>query len=386
MPTNFPRVRFGAFFGPFHPPSTNPTLSLTRDLELIEHMDRLGFAEAWMGEHHSGGIEIVSSPEIFMAAAAQRTRRIDLGLGVVSLPYHHPFMVADRMALLSHLAHGRVILGVGPGQLADDCRIIGIDPMENRRKMEESLDVVSRLLAGETVSEKTDWYTVDGYLHMLPYGDVRLAVTGAWSPNGPNLAGRYGAGLLSLGARTKEGIDLLSGHWDVACASANERGNTMRREDWRLLQLTHIAETEQQAIKDVSRNLLPLNNYMAQISPAAAEFTDIETLVKANNESGGGVIGTPDMLVAHIKRLQEETGGFGVYLMLQGDWADDEATRRSYELIASEVMPHFDGSMPPRARAFEETMTSDLAGAKATILAVDAARARFDAGREGQQP
>jgi limonene 1,2-monooxygenase len=378
MTTSFPPVRFGAFFGPFHLPTTNPTVALQQDLELIEHMDRLGFAEAWMGEHHSGGIEIVSSPEIFIAAAAQRTRRITLGLGVVSLPYHHPFMVADRMALLSHLTEGRVILGVGPGQLADDCRIIGIDPMENRRKMEEALSVVHRLLKGETVTEETDWYSVDGYLHMRPYGEVELAVTGAWSPNGPNLAGRYGAGLLALGARTKQGVDLLADHWKVATESAAKHGRTVRREDWRLLQLTHIAESEEKALDEVGRNLLPLNNYMAQISPAAAEYTDVEMLVKDTNESGGGLIGTPDMLVDHIKRLQAESGGFGVFLMLQGDWADSEATRNSYRLIAEQVVPHFDGSLDSRARAFEETMSSNLAGAKMTTEAVGAARQRFE--------
>jgi len=110
LPTG-PR-RFGIFLAPFHPVGQNPTLALQRDLELIEHLDRLGFDEAWIGEHHSAGFEIIASPEVFIAAAAERTRRIRLGTGVSSLPYHQPLMLADRMVLLDHLSGGRVMLGV----------------------------------------------------------------------------------------------------------------------------------------------------------------------------------------------------------------------------------------------------------------------------------
>jgi limonene 1,2-monooxygenase len=373
----YPTVRFGAFFGPFHPVGLNPTLALKYDLELITHMDRLGFAEAWVGEHHSGGVEIIASPEIMVAAAAQRTQRIKLGLGVVSLPYHHPFMVADRLVLLDHLTEGRVIFGAGPGQLVDDCRILGIDPMDNRRKLPESLDVIVRLLAGEHVRERTDWYTVDGFLHLLPCSDIEMAVTGAWSPTGPTLAGKYGTGLLSLGATTPQGIELLASHWTTVEKSAAEHGTTVTRDAWRLLQLTHIAETEEQALEDVAHGLLSLNNYMAQISPAAAVYDSVESLVRDTNASGGGVIGTPDMLVEHIRGLQQKSGGFGRYLMLQGDWASRSATLRSYELIAEHVMPHFDGAIASRHKAFTEVLGSDMAGAKATTQAVEAAKARL---------
>ena len=68
------RLRFGIFLAPFHPVGQNPTLALERDLQLIEHLDQLGFDEAWFGEHHSAGYEIIASPEVFIAAAAERTR------------------------------------------------------------------------------------------------------------------------------------------------------------------------------------------------------------------------------------------------------------------------------------------------------------------------
>ena len=108
-------LRHGIFLPPFHPVEENPTACLDRDLELMVWLDRLGFDEAWIGEHHSAGFEIIASPEVFIAAAAQRTRHIRLGTGVSSLPYHHPLMLADRMVLLDHLTRGRVMLGAGPG-------------------------------------------------------------------------------------------------------------------------------------------------------------------------------------------------------------------------------------------------------------------------------
>ena len=97
------RMTFGIFLGPFHRVGENPTLAFHRDMELIEWLDELGYDEAWIGEHHSAGWEIISSPELFIAAAAERTRHIKLGTGVVSLPYHHPFMVANRMVQLDHM-------------------------------------------------------------------------------------------------------------------------------------------------------------------------------------------------------------------------------------------------------------------------------------------
>src|SRR5206468_5450531 len=113
-------MRFGIFMAPFHPTGQNPTLALERDLELIQWLAELGFEEAWIGEHHSAGYEIIASPEVFIGVAAERTRRLKLGTGGSSPPYHPPLTVADRMVLLDHLTRGRSMLGVGPGQLASD--------------------------------------------------------------------------------------------------------------------------------------------------------------------------------------------------------------------------------------------------------------------------
>src|SRR4029078_6425652 len=133
MQQGYCRMRFGIFLAPFHPVTQDPHVALHRDLDLVCWLDKLGYDEAWIGEHHSAGYEIIASPEVFIATAAERTTNIKLGTGVSSLPYHHPLILADRMVLLDHLTRGRVMFGVGPGALPSDAYMMGIDPINQRR-------------------------------------------------------------------------------------------------------------------------------------------------------------------------------------------------------------------------------------------------------------
>src|SRR5215470_11275748 len=175
-------MRNGIFLAPFHPVDEDPTLALRRDLELIEHLDRIGYEEAWIGEHHSAGYEIIASPELFIAAAAERTRRIKLGTGVISLPYHNPLMVADRMLQLDHMTMGRAMFGVGPGLLPSDAMMLGIDPRNQRDMMTESLEVIIRLFRGEVVTKKTSWFELrDAKLQVAPYTRPHLEIAVAAS-------------------------------------------------------------------------------------------------------------------------------------------------------------------------------------------------------------
>ena len=151
------RLKIGMFMGPYHQPHESPTLSFERDLELIEWMDDLGYDTCFVGEHHSGGWETIADPCIFIAAAAERTKNIKLGTGVLSLPYHHPLMVAERVNQLDHMTRGRFVLGVGPGGLVNDAYMMGIPAEVQRERMYDALNVIMRLLRGETVTSKTDW-------------------------------------------------------------------------------------------------------------------------------------------------------------------------------------------------------------------------------------
>src|SRR5437867_9166167 len=179
------RMNFGIFMAPFHRIGDNPTYALRRDLELIEFLDHLSYDEAWIGEHHSAGYEIIPSPELFLAAAAQRTRYIRLGTGVSSLPYHHPLILADRIQQLDHQTRGRAMFGVGPGSLASDAIMLGIDTLRQRDMMDEALTVIVPLLRGETVTHKSDWFVLESArLQLPPYTrpHVEMAVAGSVSP------------------------------------------------------------------------------------------------------------------------------------------------------------------------------------------------------------
>jgi limonene 1,2-monooxygenase len=345
-------LSFGIFLAPFHPVGQNPTLALERDLELIVRLDQLGYDEAWIGEHHSAGFEIIASPEVFIAVLSQRTKHIKLGTGVSSLPYHHPLILADRMVLLDHLTRGRTMFGVGPGALPSDAFMMGIDPARQREMMEEALEAILALLdGGEPVTRDSDWFTLrDARLQLRPYTHPRfnIAVAAQVSPAGPRAAGRFGLDLLSIGATSVGGFDILGSHWTVMEERAEEFGTTVDRGGWRLVGPMHIAETEEQARKDVEHGLVDWVDYFRKVAalPLAPESDDAGELVDAINGTGFATIGTPDMAVAQIQRLIDQSGGFGTFLFMAHEWADREATLRSYELFAREVMPLFQGSTP----------------------------------------
>jgi limonene 1,2-monooxygenase len=348
------KLRFGYFIAPFHRAGTNPTLALQRDLEFIEHLDALGFDEVWMGEHHSAGSEIISSPEIFIAAAAQRAKRIRFGTGVISLSYHNPLWVADRLMLLDHLTHGRIIGGVGPGSLPTDSAMIGLNPTDTRELLETNLDIVVRLLAGETVSAKTATHHLfDAQLQLAPYSDggIPLAVAAVASPTGARLAGKHGIGLLSIGATlTVEGFNALSYHWGIVEERAAAFGSQVDRKNWSLVGLFHIAETEKQAREEVKFGIEPWFRYFQKVA-AFPQMTmpgdELDEMIDILNDNGAGVIGTPEQARAQVQRVWDQSGGFGCMLQMGHEWANPAATKRSAELFAAEVIPHFQGQAQP---------------------------------------
>jgi limonene 1,2-monooxygenase len=351
------RMRFGTFLAPFHPAGENPTLALQRDLELVEHLDRCGYDEAWIGEHHSAGTEIIASPEIFIAAAAERTRRIKLGTGVTSIAYHNPLWVAERMVLLDHLTRGRAMLGCGPGSLPTDSMMLGLNPTDTRELMEVDLDIIMRLLRGETVTEKTRTHElVNARLHLRPYTEpcFDIAVAAVASPTGPRMAGRHGIGLLSIGATlSKDGFDALAHHWNVVEERAAANGQTASRRDWRLVGLMHVAETREQAYRDVQFGIETWFRYFqktAAFPQMAVEGGDAKEMIDFINEAGVGAIGTVEDARAQVQRLWDQSGGFGCMLLLGHEWANPEATKRSWELIAQHVMPHFQGGAMSHAQ------------------------------------
>ncbi|HZZ34256.1 MAG TPA: LLM class flavin-dependent oxidoreductase [Caulobacteraceae bacterium] len=345
-----PRLQFGAFVAPHHPIGEHPMLQLRSDLKLAQHLDELGFDEFWVGEHHSTGWEVIASPELFLAAAAERTHRIRLGTGVVSLPYHHPFNVAQRMVQLDHMSGGRVIFGSGPGALPSDAYMLGIDPMVQRDRQDEAIGVIKRLFAGERVTHESDWFTLkDARLQLFPLQeDMPFAVASQISPSGMTLAGKYGAGVLSIGSMSTAGLMALPTQWGFAEESAAKHGVTVDRKNWRVVMSWHIAETREEARAQAKDGLMHWHNEYnvgTLMRPGAVAYGSPDEAVDqtAFVDGAASVIGTPDDLVKAIRDLVKLSGGFGTVIGFAHDWANRENTLRSWDLVARYVIPEVNG-------------------------------------------
>lgn len=362
-------LRNGIFLAPFHPLDVDPTEALQRDLALVEHLDRLGYEEAWIGEHHSAGFEIIASPELFIAAAAERTQRIKLGTGVVSLPYHNPLMVANRIIQLDHMTRGRVMFGAGPGLLPSDAFMLGIPVAKQRDRMAESLDVILRLFQGEIVTEQTEWYNLqNARAHLLPFTKPypEVCVASTITPSGGRLAGKYGLGMLCVAATTSEGYDVLGANWQIANEIAAERGTTMDRRGLRLVGPVHLAETREKARENVRYGLQKWIDYFTMFNPAAiGDAFKADDPAEALVKSGQAVIGTPDDAIEQINRLEKQSGGFGAFLQLAHNWANWENTQKSFELWARHVTPAIRGASVNREASIQWTRdnTGEFMGA-----------------------
>ena len=346
------RMKFGIFMAPFHPLGEDPTLAIDRDLELLQWLEYLGFDEAWIGEHHSAGWETIASPEVFIATAAERTKRLKLGTGVISLPYHHPLMVANRMILLDHLTKGRAMLGVGPGALGTDAYMLGIDPLTQRRRMDEALGMIMRLLTEtEPITYTSDWFVLrEARAHLRPYTRPHfpIAVAAAQSPSGMELAGKHGAGVLSVSViRDKGTAPNLREYWKLAEETAAAHGHTMQREEWRVVVHVYLAESRKEAMAQarVGAGHYQREYFEQTLGLPSASDGPADEIIDAMVERGAWCVGTPDDLIAHIQRLDEESGGFGGLLVQATEWGTREQVLHSYELIARHVKPHFQGSL-----------------------------------------
>jgi limonene 1,2-monooxygenase len=377
-------LKFGIFLAPFHRVGENPTLSMDRDMELIEWMDHLGYDEVWVGEHHSAGWETIASPEVFIAAAAQRTRHIMLGSGVTSLPYHHPLMVANRFVQLDHMTRGRTMLGCGPGALPSDAYMMGIEPVTQRPRMDEALDAIMRLLrCEEPVTMKTDWFELrEARLHLAPYTDPHfpIAVASTITPFGVMSAAKHGLGVLSIGAGLPGGPEALAGQWKIGEETAAKHGQTMDRNKWRVVVNTHVSDDDEGALRDVAKGeRRETVSYFEETLGRPPGRSDDP--LREGVKMGTTLVGSPDTVVRGIQRLQEYSGGgFGGVLFRAHEWANREQTLRSYELFARYVMPRFQGSLATveDSNAWARDNRKSIFGPN-----VEAVRRAFtDAGRE----
>ncbi len=377
-------MKFGFFMMPSHHHTENPTLAFERDLQLIEYAESLGFDEFWVGEHHTGGWETIPAPDIFLAAAATRTKRIRLGTAVINLSYHHPFDVAERMAFLDHLSYGRVMLGCGPGILSPDIKMFGLEPSELRPMMNESLDIILKLYRedGPVSYEGKYWQIKDMEVQVKPYQEPHLPIFAVSSGSGNSIrvAAERGLGVIS-GVYSQAGAMDINQQWQAYEQQATQAGYLANRDDWRLSTNIYLADSNEEALRDVSEGVLNdarqyfFNTggkvtYEAYSGQPADEIT-VEQII----EQRKWIIGDPDHCVRRIKELEEASGGFGGLLMVAVEWTSTQKWHRSLELLARYVMPQFNRSLRgiqgSYNRMVEDNRLGRLPSARSGAIRVD---------------
>jgi limonene 1,2-monooxygenase len=228
--------------------------------------------------------------------------------------------------------------------------VLDIDPMTQRDRQDEAIGVIRRLMRGERVTCKTEWFTLqDAALQLLPLQeDMPFAVASQISPSGMTLAGKYGIGIISLGSMSNEGLTALPTQWGFAEKAAREHGTTVDRKDWRVLLNWHIAETREKAIEEARHGLMRWHNQYIVATlqrPGAVAFKSPDDAIEQTAFAPGSaaVIGTPDDLVEMIRSVHEKSGGFGTAVGFVHDLANPENTLRSWDLVARYVIPEING-------------------------------------------
>jgi limonene 1,2-monooxygenase len=260
-------------------------------------------------------------------------------------------MVADRMVQLDYQTRGRAMFGFGPGLLTSDAMMLNINPDQQRDRLAQGLDVIMRLVNGEVVTAKTDWFEMrEARLQLRPFTRPRphMAVASAITPSGGKLAGKHGLGMLCVAASSAAGYDVLDTNWRIANEIAAQLGAQMDPNDLRLMAPIHVAETREQAVANVQWGFEKFLHYSYSLRaegpvaiglPTAINMDNVEEL----NRTGKASIGTPDDAVAMLERFWQKTGGFGCMLILAHNWANFEATKKSYEMFMRYVLPKFAG-------------------------------------------
>jgi limonene 1,2-monooxygenase len=254
------------------------------------------------------------------------------------------------MVQLDWMSGGRAIFGSGPGALASDAHALGIDPMLLRDRQDEAIPIIRRLMRGERVTYKGEWFQLnDAALQLLPLQeDMPFAVASQISPSGMTLAGKHGIGIISIGSLSAEGLNALPTQWGFAETAAKKHGQTVDRKNWRVLLSWHIAETREEARRQARDGLFRHHNEYIHGTlqrPGSKPFKDPDQAVDMTGFGPGAVatIGTPDDLVARIKSVLEISGGFGTVVGFVHDWANPENTMRSWDMVARYVVPEING-------------------------------------------
>jgi alkanesulfonate monooxygenase SsuD/methylene tetrahydromethanopterin reductase-like flavin-dependent oxidoreductase (luciferase family) len=366
-------MRLGYFTMPLHPPGSDPAATLAHDLEQLVALDRLGYAEAWVGEHFTSAWENVPCPDLLIAQALARTERIAFGTGVSCLPNHHPLMLAQRIAQLDQMARGRFLWGVGSGGFPGDHALFGVDDQahEQRQIARDTLDAVLDLWDDPRpgVRAHARWRFrvpepepgIGLALHLRPYRRPHppIAVAGI----GPRsdmltLAGERGWIPMSINIIPPA---TLKQQWATYAAAAERSGRAADRGAWRIARDVYIGETPARARREVLDGVIGrdwreyfiplLKRSKLLIAPKVDPAMPDEAVTPEYLCEHVWVVGDAEEVAAKLRALHAEVGGFGTLLVIGHEWRPEEEWRRSMTLLATEVAPRLADLAPVAAPA-----------------------------------
>ena len=354
-------MRLGYFMMPLHPPGSDLTATLHDDLQQIVALDRLGYEEAWIGEHFTAQWENIPAPDLFIAQALSLTERIRLGTGVTCIPNHSPFQLAHRVAQLDHMARGRFLWGVGSGGFIGDFRAAGVDPAtgEQRGLTREAVDLVLRLWDDPqpgpyahkrwnfNIPEPDD--EVGLRMHLKPYQKPHppIAMAGiSVKSDTLELAGERGWIPMSINFAPRR---VLKTHWTSVQEGAERAGRAADRGEWRIARDIFVAETTKEARREALSGVLArdFEQYFRLLIPKGRGMAilkedpdmpdaDVTSEYMLDNV---WVVGSPDDVAAQLRELAHEVGGFGMLLAMAHEWTPEGPWRESMRLLREEVLP-----------------------------------------------
>jgi len=358
-------VKLGLFTMPFHHPDRDWTAILEEDQEAIVLADRLGFTEAFVGEHFTSWSERITSPLVFLATLIPRTTQIRFGTGVINLPQLHPATVAAHAAMFDHLCRGRFILGIGPGGLVSDLELFEVGRAELRPQMVlESIDIILKLWQQDPPYEidgrfwkislaENIWPEFKvGYVprpYQRPHPPIALSIL---TPNSPSARTAGERGWIPLSGQFFH-RRYLRGHWEKYVEGCEAAGRRPDPDVWRVARSVLVTPTNAEAEEYLADPDTALSFYyrffvhsfshgrkaLFMLKPDL--LTPDEDVTVDAVKRALVVAGSPDRVLDQLVALRDETGHFGTLLMGGHDWDQPKLWRRSMELLATEVMPRF---------------------------------------------
>jgi alkanesulfonate monooxygenase SsuD/methylene tetrahydromethanopterin reductase-like flavin-dependent oxidoreductase (luciferase family) len=358
-------VKLGMFTMPMHHPDRDYAALLAEDQEAIVLADRLGFSEAFVGEHFSSWSERITSPLMFFATLIDRTKQIRFGTGVLNLPQAHPVSVAAHAAMFDQLCKGRFIMGIGPGGLVSDLEIFDLGQAELRPQMVlESIDTVLKLWAQDPP------YEIDGKFwkisltkgiwpdfkvgtiprpYQKPHPPIALSLITPNSSSGKT-AGERGWIPISGQFFHKR---YLRGHWEKYVEGCEAAGRRPDPDIWRVSRSILVTETDAEAEDYLADPNNGLSYYYTFFHHSFSQGRKALFMLKPDLEVPDEditmdtikraliIAGSPRRVLDQLVALREETGHFGTLLMGGHDWDQPKLWQRSMELLANDVMPKF---------------------------------------------